>query len=143
MSSCNFQHPGCCQQRRSLRVILRPSSRSIVVVSMRQRCRGPTVTPPGPTPTVVSELYRRRSLSSRSSRSSRCRPVRTSTWAILTPWALAGVTSGAVVSTLRLLPRQERSSSYGSPPRALIWRCNGHERGGFHRSSRGTNPAHA
>src|SRR5437762_14032058 len=32
-------------QRRSRRVTLRPSSRWIVVVSMRQRCRGPILTP--------------------------------------------------------------------------------------------------
>lgn len=35
-------------------VILRPSCRSVVVVSMWQRCRGPAVaTPPGPAPIVA------------------------------------------------------------------------------------------
>ena len=41
-----------------LRVIMRPSPRSIVVVTMRQFRRGPTVTPPGPMPTVTSESRR-------------------------------------------------------------------------------------
>jgi DNA-directed RNA polymerase subunit RPC12/RpoP len=50
-------------QRRSLRVIVRPSGRSTVVVTMRQFCRGPTVTPPEPMPTVTSESFRRRSRS--------------------------------------------------------------------------------
>ena len=37
----------------------RPSARSTVVVTMQQFCRGPTVTPPEPMPTVTSELFRR------------------------------------------------------------------------------------
>src|ERR1700704_4730815 len=57
-------------QRRSLRVIELPSSRSTLVVTMRQFSRGPTRTPPGPTPTVTSESRRR----SRTTRSSRTTP---------------------------------------------------------------------
>src|SRR6266852_8692898 len=42
-------------QRRSVRLTRRPSSRSTVVVTVRQRARGPISTPRGPTPTVTPE----------------------------------------------------------------------------------------
>ncbi len=45
---------------RSLRVTVRPSSLWTVVVTVRQRSRGPNLTPPGPTPTVTPGRSARR-----------------------------------------------------------------------------------
>src|SRR5439155_13545280 len=74
-----------------------------MVVTVRQFRRGPTTTPPGPTPTVTSLSLRSRIRSSLRSGSSRSRPIRTSTpaWAILRLSRLAVVSAeyaGATVS---------------------------------------------
>ena len=47
----------CVIANGTFRVNERPSARRTVVVTMRQFCRGPTVTPPEPMPTVTSESF--------------------------------------------------------------------------------------